>query len=345
MLLLYLYERKQRSFLKSYAVPMKMTPKDEKTIIRWEQGLSDEMEIRLIQGDHNHTKAFIRFCEDLSRLAPSIRIKSEKDADAEFPAIEIGEQIVYHALPLGPELEPFLIAISTLGDASLPVPAIIRSELDKNQLPALLKLYITGHCPFCPNVARQLITLQAANRFIRLKIIDGTLFPALAQLDNIKSAPTVILDSFRFTGSVQIQEIANVIVHRDPAKLAAATLQSMIHEGAAEKVAQMMLDKRTIFPAFIDLLTHEKWSVRLGAMVAMEEVIERNRELAAKAITPLWQRIKELPEQVQGDMIYLIGEMGNPTIIPRLEKTAKKAGNSELSIVAYEAIQRIKERN
>ena len=73
----------------------------------------------------------------------------------------------------------------------------------------------------------------------------------------------------------------------------------------------MMIEQGMIFPNFYALLTSEKWSVRLGAMVAMEEVIEKDKLLASQCVEPLWERVPDLNEQVRGDVMYILGGSGN----------------------------------
>ncbi|OQY43185.1 MAG: hypothetical protein B6240_13015 [Desulfobacteraceae bacterium 4572_87] len=81
----------------------------------------------------------------------------------------------------------------------------------------------------------------------------------------------------------------------------------------------MMLERKMIFPNFYELLASEKWSVRLGAMVVMEEIIERDRKLAGQCVEPLWEKLPHLNGQVQGDVVYILGEAGTRDFIPRLE--------------------------
>lgn len=99
-----------------------------------------------------------------------------------------------------------------------------------------------------------------------------------------------------------------------------------------------------IFPAFYDLITHEKWSVRLGAMVAMEEIIEEDRPLAAQCVGPLWERFPALDQQAQGDVVYILGEAGGRDIIRALETVLSGPYNAETREAAREALERIAQR-
>jgi hypothetical protein len=74
----------------------------------------------------------------------------------------------------------------------------------------------------------------------------------------------------------------------------------------------MMLERGEIFPAFTDLVTHPEWSVRLGAVVVVEEMAEKNPRLAGSVLPPLWERFSTVDTTVKGDILYLTGLAGSP---------------------------------
>jgi hypothetical protein len=73
----------------------------------------------------------------------------------------------------------------------------------------------------------------------------------------------------------------------------------------------MMLERGEIFPAFTDLLTHPEWSVRLGAVVVVEELVEKNPGLARSILPSLWERFSTADTTVKGDILYLTGLAGS----------------------------------
>jgi hypothetical protein len=197
-------------------------------------------------------------------------------------------------------------------------------------------------CPHCPAVIARLTPLAISNRNIRVSIIDCALFPEAAEGEKVQAVPTVVLDNgFRWTGPVRIEEILDVLIHRDPAALAPSTLERMLKEGGASRLASMMLEREEIFPAFLGLLASKSWPVRMGAMVVMEELAEKNPTLARRAIEPLWDRFDGADDAVKGDLLYVFGELKSPETLPRLREIQTGPFASDVREAAAEAIEKI----
>jgi hypothetical protein len=204
-------------------------------------------------------------------------------------------------------------------------------------------IYISPQCKFCPEAVRQLLPLLTLNSNIRLTVIDAMYFPELAEMENIQSVPTLILeDHFRWSGSFQINEIVDVMKNRDPSMLGPVSLEMMLKEGKAGALAAMMLEKVQIFPAFYEVLAHPKWPVRLGAMVVMEELVENNLDLATQILKPLWERFHKVDDRVKGDLLYLFGQLKRTEILPQLQAILNGDYDPEVLEAAQEALNKIK---
>jgi hypothetical protein len=320
-----------------------MIPKeDAQKITQWAQELDDDIFIDLILTQDERSGIFRDFCDNLTRIAPNVKVKPEKDEESTPPAIQVGN-VRYQAIPEGKVLEPFLNVLANRDTPAQHVNVSFQNKLFNNQIPAWLKIYIMPHCPFCPKTVMQFLSLAKGNESIKLIIIDGALFPEIAASDNIHSAPTVLLeDQFRWTGSIQIEEVVDMILNRDPSQLSASSLQAMFEEGGAVEVANMMLGCGEIFPAFMDLLVHKKWPVRLAAMVVFETIAEENRELAGHTIPFLWDCFPRAEDAVKGDILYLLGNAGDKGVIPKIETLLNGPYPVEVIDAAKEALEALK---
>jgi len=322
-----------------------MTPEEEAHIRKYNSELSADIHISLLMTEDERSKEFEDFCENLIRLAPRIQVAREEGEPNGAPAIQVGHTLRYHAIPLGKELSPFLDALPVSDGKASSLSVSVQDHLKRINLPAMLRLFISQQCPFCPLTVQHMTPLLAVSELIDLTIIDCTLFPEMAQSNRIQSVPTLLLDKqFRWTGSFLLEEVTDVMTNRDPAKLGSLSLERMLKEGNAAKLAEMMLEKKEIFPSLLDLLTHHKWPVRLGAMVVMEEITDRNAALAAQVIDPLWERFHHVEDSVKGDIIHVLGESGTHKIAPRMQMVLEGEYDAEVKEAAREALEKMEIR-
>jgi hypothetical protein len=320
-----------------------MTPDEEKAISRLNRELSQATKITLFQTEHEINHAFNEFCEKLSRLVPKIKVAREEGDPQTGPEIGIGNGIRYQAVPADNELEPFLEALALEDGPSGTIPETLIDRLAAIQLPVILKIFVAPQCKFCPRVVRQLLPLPGLNSNIHVTVVDCTQFPTAMEANQIKSVPTVIMDGrFRWTGAIDLVEVIEIMKNQDPGALSAASLEMMIVDGNAGQLARMMIEEGKVFEAFYEVLTHYSLSVRLGAMVAMEQLIDERPELAVLAITPLWQKFGAVSETVQGDILYVLGEMGHPDVKDGLESVLNGDFCADVKEAADEALAKIK---
>ena len=315
---------------------------EKKQILKLNAQLSGNITIGLIESEHAHYDVFKEFCDNLSHLVPGVKIKKEGDSTREPPQIVIGNRLRYQTIPSGHELQPFLEALTAISSDPPSVDESAKALLAEDRLPAALTLFIAPQCTFCPAVVRRLIPLPLIDDKTQLVIIDGNLFPDMSDTHKISAVPTLLIDDeFRWTGSVPLEEIIATINTRDPMSLGAVSLENMLKEGQAGQLAAMMLEDKKIIPAFYDLLIHEKWHLRLGAMVAMEEIADQNPALASEVAGILWQQFYELSDQVKGDILYILGEIKDRRARSWLEEVLTGDHNEEVKEAAQEAIDKM----
>ena len=319
-----------------------MTPEEQQQLKKLNDNLGREITIRLKESEHAANAAMLAFCEELTSLAPNIRVTRDKDDPQPAPVIQVTESIAYSGVPAGTEFGPFVDLLSAAGNDN---PPAADASLAAITAPAMLTLYVSSMCPHCPAMVKQVFPLSLANSNLKLLIVDGPAFPELAATDHIKSLPTLIVDDhFRWTASVDTDELLQVISSRDPAELGAAALKGMIQDGNAYGLSEMMRSYGKIFPAFVELLIHPEFSVRLGAMAAIEDVADRSKSIAGQVVASLIERFDQVDETIKGDILYVIGVCGDPTTAPFLTSVAKATGNDEIREAAEDALDAIAER-
>lgn len=290
--------------------------------------------VELIKTDVPQFSELQTFC-DLLKENAGAEVKKVAGDDI-LPGIRINRQITYHAIPAGPELEPFLEALSDNPTAEAHLKEAARKIIG----PVQIDIFIAPQCPFCPRAVQTLLPLAAASPFIKIAVIDATLFEKTAKKANIQSTPTTVLDqTYRWIGLPPVDEIIEQAVSRDPSTLSPSALQGMIAEGDAQGLAQLMADSGKVFPGFIALLTDDKWSTRLGAMAAFEYLVEIDIKKGALYIEPLWDCIEDVDAQVQGDIAYLLGESQSPEALEKLTLLTKGTFSEPVNEAAIEALE------
>ena len=81
-----------------------MTPAEEKQILTLNERLSEEIQIELIQTDHEKSPAIRRFCDELVQRVPQVRVKKEQGDPDEIQAIQDHKGLRYQAITAGTEV-------------------------------------------------------------------------------------------------------------------------------------------------------------------------------------------------------------------------------------------------
>ncbi|MFP4226755.1 MAG: thioredoxin family protein [Desulfobacterales bacterium] len=313
---------------------------DETIISEWARQTENPRSIRIFLSQDNRSENFREFADRMETLAPAVRIGTEYEADDSLPEIRIQPNITYQAVPQGHELKPFLEILSGLTKEARARHLADTDVLEKISMPAILKVYISPECPFCPQTVQSMASLAMHQEMIHLVVIDGAMFSEKAAADKVSSVPTVFLDDqFRWTGNVELPELIDILVNRDPAQLGSETLKQILYDGKASDLARMMADWGKVFPGIYSLLTHTEWPVRLGAMATVEYLGEHRQDLIADVINALWEEFEELDEPVKADILYLFGETAHPEARPKIEVVlagdysdlAKEAANEAMA--------------
>jgi len=312
---------------------------DEKTISEWALRADNPYSFRVLLTDDSRSEAFREFVQRMARLAPAVHIKTKHDADGGLPEIRIHSNITYQAVPHNQELKPFLEILSGPPDRAKNRHLDDTRVLEKMEMPAVIKVYVSPECAFCPQAVQSLAALAMRQEMIHLMVIDGTMFTEKASADRVSAVPTVFLDDqFRWTGSVQLPELIDMIVNRDPAQLSSETLKQILYDGKAADLARMMAEWGKVFPSLYELLTHTEWPIRLGAMATVEYLGEYRKDLIADIINALWSQFEDLDEPVKADTLYLFGETAHPEARLKIEAVIRGAYSDLVKEAANEAM-------
>ncbi len=310
----------------------------------WNQDQEQDVNLKLILADLPENEQFISIGNELENIAEKLTLTQTKKENT-LPGFGLNENIVFSALPLQKELKPFLGALSQISTNVTTLSREIKDKLDEIKMPVSLKLYIALACPHCPAMVETAIPLALYCKNIHLEIIDGSLFTQKAQQDKVMSAPCLILDDdFRWSQYVESMEIVKMITGRDPSQLGAQTLKIILEDGDAQWLVDQMINKGSVFENFYKLIFHETWSVRLGAMVVVEELCAKAPELSSTMCPVLIESFNSHDITVQGDILYALGESGSGKTQSWINEILPSLTNQELIDAAEDALESIESR-
>lgn len=291
------------------------------------------------------SRLFQPFLEALRRQVPQWSWRQEDIPDSELPGLALGDQWRFHAVPEGRKLKYLEEIIFSLDGQPPALPPDLADRWARLPLPPAIQVFMAEQCPYCPQVLPQLLPLARAVPPARLQLIEAPLFLELARQLEIKAVPTIIVNGlYRLTGVFSLPELLTLAEQTDPAQMPPALLEQLLKEGQAGEVGELMVAKHQIFPNFPPFLLHPELNIRLGAMVAWETVAAAHPDLVPPVLTWLWEQLPGQEKAVQGDIIYLLGEWGDRSWLPRLAALKSQLTDPELQESLEEATARLRER-
>jgi len=195
----------------------------------------------------------------------------------------------------------------------------------KCEIDAEIKVFVAPSCPFCPHVVNEVLSIPVR----RIEIVDVLRYPEIAERYGILSTPTVLIGDLKLIGKVSRDEILKWMYDKRE------YIAKLLKDGRIDEVVEM-----EDVEVLVDLLTYRDIFVRLGSMVAIEEIAKRN----PKAVEGVKCKIRELLRhedyRIRQDVAMLLGDIGNHEDRVFLEKILKERFDESV----FEAIEEIKKR-
>jgi hypothetical protein len=319
---------------------------DRIRLAAWASRLPAGIHLRLASTRDPRSRELEAFAAALGAALPEVIVQRLSGDENPWPWLEAGDTGVRFGAVPGEHTLDLLLGLLAGDYAGARLPAARQALLEAVRAPAALTLFVAPGCPHCPQAMGTWTTLAARCPPLGLTVLDAALFPEAARAAGVAAVPALVLDAtWRWTGAIPTDDVLGLLATRDASALSAAALEGIIKDGRAAEVARLMTAHGTIFSAFVELLTHAKWPVRLGAMVVVEELQELDAVLASRLAPALRGRFQGLGTAVQGDLLHVIGEVGGPDQADFVTAIASARGSKELREAARDAAARLAERH
>ncbi|MEM0202769.1 MAG: thioredoxin family protein [Archaeoglobaceae archaeon] len=272
-------------------------------------------------------KKMLEFVKELATLSDSIEYEflSEKERTTNLPGIEIANAgIFFHMIPQHSELESFLLAIKLASEAE---------SRAKGSLEIIT--FVSSFCQNC-RIAVDAVNKVAIKLGLTHHIIDISQFPEIAEKYGVYGVPTV------FAGRIVLRR---AFTDRDFEKWVTGAMEGDYYEFIAYKleVGEIedlgdLIDKTE---TLAELMAHENFFVRLGAMALLERLAKNGAKISREAREEIKRLLKHEDSRIREDAVMMLGIVGDKEDLCILESLTSDESVGES---AREAIQMIRER-
>ena len=308
------------------------------------EALQERVIIKVNLTRNSLSPQFRTFIEGLASVSEQLQPVYLSHSEDGPPTIEIQPNLRYMALPNGKEMAPFLQSLLSRSQGEVSLAPRSLSALETFITPTRFEVLMSPACPHCPTVVGLVNQLALASTYVEASIIDVTLFADYGEKYSIRAVPTVVIDGQdQLVGTISEDLLVDRLANSDPSSFHPDSFKKIIKEGDAERLAGMMVADGDLYSGSLELLADSDWSVRMGMMVVLEEVAERNPDMVRRAYPYILDLLEHEDDNQRGDTAYLLGLIGDASVIDRLRVLLDDA-NPQVAEVAFEAVQRIRER-
>jgi hypothetical protein len=308
------------------------------------EALQERVIIKVNLTRNSLSTQFRTFIEELASVSEQLQPLYLTHSEDGPPTIEIQPNLRYMALPNDREMVPFLQSLLSRSTREISLTPRSLSAFETFITPTRFEVLMSPACPHCPTVVGLVNQVALASTYVEATIIDVTLFAEYGQKYGIKAVPTVVIDEQdKLVGTISEELLVDRLANSDPSSFHPDSFRKIVKEGDAERLAGMMVADGDLYSGSLELLADPDWSVRMGMMVVLEEVAERSPDLVRRAYPYILDFLEHEDDNQRGDTAYLLGLIGDASVMDRLEVLLNDA-NPQVAEVAFEAVQRIRER-
>lgn len=281
-----------------------------------------------------------RFAQVLAEVLEALvdlsegKLSLERLADRRYPgkpSFRLGN-IQYLAVPMGPELPPFLDLLTATAEGADPV--------DPDLPGAMVQVLVAPTCPNCPAVVALCTRLAAARPQLQLDVIDAMYFQDLA--GSVTSVPAVIVEQTRtFVGQVDPEQLLDAVRRSGDASYLPEVMGSMIEAGRMTEAMPLARGEDGA-AALATILRQGGLKERMGVMLLCEELLELDRHALDGAVPTLLPLVESEDPTLRGDTADLLGRIGSPSAAAALGRLLQD-DHPDVREIAAEALEMLRQ--
>ncbi|WP_456475280.1 thioredoxin family protein [Candidatus Pyrohabitans sp.] len=275
---------------------------------RWIRSLKGSVSLVLLRGKNESLERELEeFALKLASLSDKIKLEVEENPD-NAPALIIENAsrraVVYRMVPRGKGLKPFLEALKAAADPGMPAG---KAKLTTPGREVVLLIFTTELCPHCAKVVRCAHMLALETPWLRSVVVDALSEKSLREEYEVTSTPTVVVDDkLKLEGGVSCSEILAAVEMVVDEQRRRDVVRHMLENGLAEKAGEWAAEEEEVAEILIDMVADSSLRVRIGAMVALEELFRAKPGMLPKLMPAMERLLSHREANIRGDAEYLL---------------------------------------
>ncbi len=186
-------------------------------------------------GEHEKRPELLQFLTDFAKVSDKINVEQRDVPDQLRSPVSFllevdgkANGIQFSGLPGGHEFNSLVLAVLHSSGTALKLDETLKGMIANVQAELKFEVYISLSCQNCPDVVQALNQFATLNPNISTETIDGGVYPALIEKNNIQGVPTVLLNGEVFAnGKVDTAQLLDKLKQEYPDISASAAEQAL----------------------------------------------------------------------------------------------------------------------
>lgn len=185
------------------------------------QLLEREVVISISKGEGENSKKLEDFVEEIAKLSDKISVKEEKLklTPSFMLSSDIASGITFAGVPLGHELESFILAMLQVGGRTPRIDEKLIERIKNIDEEYNFETVVSLTCHNCPEVVQALNIMSVLNPKISHTMVDGSFFTDYVEEIGVMAVPATTLNGESFSnGKISLNKILDKLTGEKSAK-------------------------------------------------------------------------------------------------------------------------------
>lgn len=201
-----------------------LTKEIKEALMGYTANMKNNVSFVVQTGEHDKRSELLKFLNDFAKVSDKINV-AQRDVPHQLRSpvsflLEVdGEAngIQFSGIPSGHEFNSLVLAVLHSSGTELKLDDTLKSMISSVREELKFEVYVSLSCHNCPDVVQALNQFATLNPNITTETIDGGVYPALIEKNNIQGVPTVLLNGEVFAnGKVDTAQLLDKLLQKYP---------------------------------------------------------------------------------------------------------------------------------